>query len=577
MATSFLFYRKDCIVVETKYQNWLNHKDMPKQLRNELSQMSDKQKEDAFYQYVEFGTAGMRGHLGAGTNRLNIFTLRRVNKGYAKYIISFGLAAMEKGIAISYDNRYMSKEFAMDTARLLAKYNIKSYVFSELRPTPELSFAVRHFGCFGGVMITASHNPKEDNGYKLYDETGCQLVPELIANIVNFVKEVDNELDIKVDPTIEQEKLINIIGNDFDEVYLAKIMDIQLNTNLDKSRLKIVFTPQHGTAYEPIKQLFKNIGYNVVYVKEQCIMDPSFSNTLSPNPEEPNAYVLALEYARNNNADMVLTTDPDGDRLGVGVLHNNEYVLLNGNQSAEILLEYIFSQLTIHGNMPKNPIMVNTIVTSSLGAKIAKYYGVDNEQTLTGFKYIGNKIANYEKNGERTFVFGYEESYGCLISDFVRDKDALQACIMLAEATNFYKQQNKTLVDVLRQIYQRHGYYLDKQDSVTFKGVEGNKKMHAMLEKLRMNIPTEIGDAKVLRYEDYSELMAIENDKKNPLTGFEKADVLKYILDDGSWIAIRPSGTEPKCKFYYNVEASTKAAADTKLETYYEFVSKLIK
>ena len=564
-------------MVEIKYQNWLNHKDMPKQLRNELSQMSDKQKEDAFYQYVEFGTAGMRGHLGAGTNRINIFTLRRVNEGYAKYISSFGFAAMEKGIAISYDNRYMSKEFAMDTARLLAKHNIKSYVFNELRPTPELSFAVRHFGCFGGVMITASHNPKEDNGYKLYDETGCQLVPELITKIVNYVGKVENELDIKVDPTPEQEKLINIIGNDVDEVYLKKVMDIQLNPSLDKSKLRIVFTPQHGTAYKPIKQLFKDTGYDVVYVKEQCTMDPSFSNTLSPNPEEPNAYVLALEYAKRNNADMVLTTDPDGDRLGVGVLHNNEYVLLNGNQSAEILLEYIFSQLTIQGNMPKNPIMVNTIVTSSLGAKIAKHYGVDNEQTLTGFKYIGNKIAGYEKNGERTFVFGYEESYGCLISDFVRDKDALQACIMLAEATNFYKQQNKTLFDVLEQIYQRHGHYLDKQDSVSFKGVEGNKKMRAMLEKLRTNIPTEIENTKVLRYEDYSDLIAIENDKKKPLIGFEKADVLKYILEDGSWIAIRPSGTEPKCKLYYSIEASTKEAAEAKLATYYKFVSELIK
>ena len=576
METSFLFSRKDSIVLEIKYQSWLSHETMPEQLKTELLEMTDEEKEDAFYKYVEFGTAGMRGHLGVGTNRLNIFTLRRVNEGYARYITSFGEDAMEKGVAISYDNRYMSKEFADDAALLLAKHNIKSYVFNELRPTPELSFAVRALGCFGGIMITASHNPKEDNGYKLYDETGCQLVPELISEIISHVDTVGDELDIEVNPTEKQKELINVIDSEFDRVYLEKVASIQLHPELSKKDLKVVFTPQHGTAYIPIKQLFENTGYNVIYVKEQCIADPAFSNTLSPNPEEPEAYKLALEYARRSNADIVLTTDPDGDRLGVAIYHDNDYVLLNGNQSAEVLMEYLFSQLTTLGKMPQNPIMFNTIVTSDLGKEIASHYDVSNERTLTGFKYIGNKIAQYGKNNTRTFVFGYEESYGCLLSDFVRDKDALQACIMLMEAANYYKQQNMTLLDVLHQVYKRHGWFLDKQESITFRGVEGSQKMQVMLNELRTNVPVEIGEMKVQRYEDYFDLVAIENGKKESMIGFEEAAVLKYILEDGSWIAIRPSGTEPKCKLYYGIRAEDKESANAKLVEYYNAFDKLI-
>ncbi|MDD6467271.1 MAG: phospho-sugar mutase [Erysipelotrichaceae bacterium] len=564
-------------MIETKYQHWLNFEGLDPELKEELLHMSESDKNDAFYTNVEFGTAGMRGVLGAGTNRLNIYTIRKANLGFAKYIVDHGTEAMERGVAIAYDNRFMSKEFAMESARLLAMYNIKSYVFTSLRPTPELSYAVRHLHCFGGIVITASHNPKEYNGYKLYDENGCQLVPHLVKGVIDHVNEVEDELRIDVTLTKEQESLIHMIDVEVDAPYLDEVMTIQLHPELPKDNFRMVFTPQHGTANESIHELFKRVGYDVVYVEEQCNPDPAFSNTLSPNPEEPKAYELAIDYARRVDADIVLTTDPDADRLGVAVKQDGEYQLMTGNQSAAVLLEYVFSQRKELGLMPEHPVMFNTVVTSDLGEAIATYYGVETEKTLTGFKFIGDKVAKYEKTNEKEFVFGYEESYGCLVKPFVRDKDAMQACMMLAECANYYKKQGKTLIDVLHDLYARHGWYLETQKSIVFKGSEGAANMKAMLQRLRDHIPSHIGAYAVVKYEDYGTQKVLVNGMMSDLEGFPTSEVLKYYLEDGSWIAIRPSGTEPKCKFYYCIKGASSDDVHAKIETLYAAIDELIK
>lgn len=505
----------------------------------------------------------MRGLLGPGTNRINIHTIRKATQGYANYIIAAGKEACEKGIAIGYDNRHMSREFAFDCADLLAKNNIRSYVFESLRPTPELSFAVRHLGCFGGIMITASHNPKEYNGYKLYDDKGCQLIPSLAAQVIDQVNAIEDELAIDANCTEEQKKLITVIGKDVDEEYYKNVLSIQLNPDVNKD-IKIVFSPEHGTANIPVQEVYKRAGYTCIPVEEQCTPDPDFSNTPTPNPEQPGAYELALEYAKKNDADLILVCDPDADRMGVGVKHNGEYVVLTGNQSGSVEIEYICSQLTKQNKMPENPVMFNTVVTSDLGEKVAADYGVTTEKTLTGFKFIGEKVAKYEVTHEKNYVFGYEESYGSLIKPFVRDKDAPQACLMLAEACAYYKQEGKDLVDVLDSLYDRHGTYEESQVALTLSGEAGANRIKEILANLRKDSPAEIGGTKVVKSEDYKECVIKEGDKVTELTGFTKSDVLKYYLEDGSWIAVRPSGTEPKCKFYYCIKGASKEDAHNK-------------
>ncbi|GAA6425730.1 phospho-sugar mutase [Dielma fastidiosa] len=553
-------------MIEEKYNKWVNHPNIDPALKAELLAMDEKQKVDAFYTNIEFGTAGMRGLLGAGTNRINLHTIRKANAGFAQYITANGEAAMQRGVAIGYDNRHMSYEFAMDSAKVLASYNIRSYVFESLRPTPELSFAVRTLNCFGGIMVTASHNPKEYNGYKLYDEKGCQLIPDLAKQVIDRVNAVEDELAIRVDLTPEQEKLITVIGKEIDEQYYAKVLGIQLNPEVKKTDVKIIFTPQHGTANIPVKEVFTRAGYQFVPVEEQCTPDPDFSNTPTPNPEETASYNLALEYAKREDADIVLSCDPDADRMGVAVKHHGEYVLLTGNQSGSVLIEYILSQLNAKGKMPANPVMFNTVVTSDLGEKIAAKYGVETEKTLTGFKFIGEKVAKYELTHEKEYVFGYEESYGSLISPFVRDKDAPQACLMLAEAACFYKAQGKTLVDVLDGLYDELGTYQESQTSITLAGKEGAERIKEIIATFRNEAPKEIGGLKVIASEDYGCLKRYENGSEQALIGFTKSDVLKFYLEDGSWIAVRPSGTEPKCKFYYCVRGTSKENAKEKTE-----------
>lgn len=564
-------------MVNEAYERWLNHPNLDPSYKEVLEHMTEKEKNDAFYTTIEFGTAGMRGLLGPGTNRINLHTIRKANEGFAAYIEAQGEEAKQRGVAIGYDNRHMSPEFAMDSARVLAKHGIRSYVFESLRPTPELSFAVRYFHCFGGIMVTASHNPKEYNGYKLYDEKGCQLVPALAQQVIDRVNAVKDELAITADVSAEEEKLITVIGKEVDEEYYKNVLSIQLNPDVDKDLVKIIFTPEHGTANIPVKEVYTRAGYHFVAVEEQCTPDPDFSNTPTPNPEEPGSYELALEYAKREDADIILVCDPDADRMGVGVKHEGEYKLLTGNQSGSVLIEYILSQLSEKGQMPPHPVMFNTVVTSDLGEKIANKYSVECEKTLTGFKFIGEKVAKYEVSGEKNYVFGYEESYGSLIKPFVRDKDAPQACLMLAEAACYYKAQGKTLVDVLYALYEELGYYEESQTSLKLEGQEGAMRIKQILSDLRASDVTEIAGEAVVRFEDYKECIIKEKDAVRELTGFTKSDVLKYYLADGSWIAIRPSGTEPKCKFYYCVKGTSLADAHEKTLAYQKAMAEMTK
>ena len=562
-------------LVEQRYEKWVSHPNLDARYKDVLENMSEQEKNDAFYTTIEFGTAGMRGLLGPGTNRINIHTIRKATQGFANYIIKNGEAACKAGIAIGYDNRHMSRELAFDCADLLAKNNIASFVYDSLRPTPMLSYAVRYNKCFGGIMITASHNPKEYNGYKLYDDKGCQLIPVLADAVISEVNAIEDELSIDAKCSEEQKKLITVMKDDVDQAYYKDVLSIQLNPDVKKN-IKIVFSPEHGTANIPVQDVFKMTGYNCIPVEEQCSPDPDFSNTPTPNPEQPGAYELSLKYAQEHDADLILVCDPDADRMGVGVKHNGEYVVLTGNQSGAVEIEYICSQLQEKGIMPENPVMFNTVVTSDLGEKVASDYGVATEKTLTGFKFIGEKVAKYEVTHEKNYVFGYEESYGSLVKPFVRDKDAPQALLILAEACAFYKEQGKDLVDVLNSLYERHGTYEESQVALTLSGEAGANRIKEILANLRADAPKAIAEVKVVRSEDYQEAKVYQGDTVSELTGFVKSNVLKYFLEDGSWIAVRPSGTEPKCKFYYCIKGTDQADAHAKTEMFQSAMSNLI-
>ncbi|MFI3284253.1 MAG: phospho-sugar mutase [Erysipelotrichaceae bacterium] len=563
--------------IEERYQYWLSHPNVEETLKKELESMSPQEINDAFYTEIEFGTAGVRGVLGAGINRINIHTIRKANAGFIKYILKYQANSTKSGVAIGYDNRHMSYELAVDSAKMMAASGIKAYVFESLRPTPELSFAVRHLNCFGGIMITASHNPKEYNGYKTYDETGCQLVPKLANEVIQYVNEVEDLLALTTNIDEHHCDLIEFIGETVDEAYYKEVLNIQIHPEVNKD-LKIVFSPEHGASYLPVMHTLKAAGYHVILVEEQAQPDPDFSNTPTPNPEEKGAYQKALEYAVKHDADLVLVCDPDGDRMGVAAKNNKgEFELITGNQTGALLAEYIFSQLHATGAMPENPVMFNTVVTSDLGEKVASHHNVVTEKTLTGFKFIGEKVAKYEVNNERQYVFGYEESYGSLIKDFVRDKDATQACLMLAEAACFYAESSKTLIDVIEELYDRHGAYEDTQTSIMLKGQKGAEELKALIARFRENPPVDFGGIQVVAHEDFSILKHYKNNTETDLVGFVTSDVLKYYLEDGSWIAIRPSGTEPKCKFYYCIKADTVVLAKEKTSQMHQVIETMIK
>lgn len=546
---------------KNKYLHWCQSPALDPADKEDLIAMgNDEEKiKEHFYCDLEFGTGGLRGVLGVGTNRINKYMIRKTTQGFAQYIKSVGKDACERGVAIAHDNRRFSVIFSLETAGVLAANGIKAYIFNSLRPTPELSFAVRELNCFGGVMITASHNPPEYNGYKLYDERGCQLVPEVNDLVVAEINKITDPLSVVSVSKENANGLIVTLDSDIDEKYYNKVMEITINPDVDKSDLKIIYSPQHGTGNVPVREVLGRLGYNIIPVEEQCTPDTEFSKTPNPNPETAEAYVMALEYAKKNDADIVITTDPDCDRLGVAVKQNGQYIRMTGNQSAAVLLEYILSQKAEKGTLPNNGVMFNTIVTSDLGDRISESYGLTVEKTLTGFKFIGDKIYRHELTGDKKFVFGYEESYGCLISEFVRDKDAVQASLMLCESAAYYKSKGLTLIDVLNSLYEKHGFFLDALDNFTFKGIDGSDKIAALVNGLRENPPKAAGDVAVATLEDYESKAMLD-------AGFPKSNVLKFIMEDGSWVAVRPSGTEPKCKFYFSIVAKDKARAEEKLK-----------
>lgn len=539
-----------------KYLRWCEKSD--EETAKELSALAGNENEikDRFYKELEFGTAGLRGVIGAGCNRMNKYTVAKATEGFANYIEAQGEKAKEDGIVIAHDNRRRSREFAEVTAGVLAAHSIKVYLFEDLRTTPELSFSVRYLGCFGGVVITASHNPPEYNGYKLYDKNGCQLVPNLADEVTNYVNAVTDELGVKCLSLCEAGELIEIVGEEIDETYYEEVLSLQFDPEEEKN-VKVVYTPQHGTGNVPVRDVLDEAGYIVLPVLSQCDPDPDFSGTKSPNPEVPAAYEAAIELMKEHSADIAIATDPDCDRLGAAInCQNGEYKLITGNQSGALLLHYILTRMTEQGTLPENPLMINTVVTSTLGDLVAKSFGVEVEKTLTGFKFIGDRIHAHNKAGDKNYVFGYEESYGCLIGDFARDKDAVQASLMFCEAADYYKKQGKTLMDVLEELFATHGYFLDTQSSAFFRGIDGNDRMNALLDDMRKNPITEAAGIKVVSVEDFL---------LSPPEGFVPSNVLRYNLEDGSFVAIRPSGTEPKCKVYYCVRGKDKADAEVKL------------
>ena len=538
--------------------SWIELSKTEAWIEDQLSNLSETEKQDAFYKSLEFGTAGMRGLLGVGPNRMNVYTVAKANMGYGKYIASNFKGPLK--VAIAYDNRHQSREFALVSANILSTFGIESYVFSDPRPTPELSFAVRELGCVGGIVITASHNPKEYNGYKVYDETGCQLVDHKIQEVIQYVNEIEDEtsLDIKVGDA----SMIHELDATFDSLYVDKLKGMVLRSDEPKN-IKIVFSSQHGTSYPLVPNLLEDLGYDVIVVEEQKAYDPDFSNTKSPNPEEKDAYILPLEYARKYDADLILVCDPDADRMGIAIKHEGDFHYLTGNDGGAILQAYIYSTLDQQGTMPLNPVMFNTVVTSDLGEKIARSYGVDVEKTLTGFKYIGEKIEAHNQKNDKQFVFGYEESYGHLLKDFVRDKDALQACLMVSEAANYYLNRNQTLLDVLYGLFETHGAYYDHLESLSLQGQQGLERIQRILSHFRDHELKNIDTIKVLYKEDY----LFQKDTRGNVLEFPKSNVLKYYLEDGSWIALRPSGTEPKCKIYYNIKDETLDKAKAKFKT----------
>ena len=532
------------------YLRWLNSAKVSEQDKEILRKMDQKEIDDAFFKDVEFGTAGMRGVLGPGTNRMNNFTVKKATVAFAKYLLELFPNAKQDGVVISHDNRHMSREFTLLSAETLNDFGIKTYIFDALRPTPELSFAVRYLKACAGIMITASHNPKQYNGYKVYDETGCQLVPDKIKRLLELIDSLPNELEVEYEVAKDRGENI-LLDNKVDDEYVRLVESIAINRDLDKSNFKIVFTPNHGTSYVNSMRIFKDLGYKIYPVMSQVDPDPDFSGTLSPNPEDARAYIEPIKLAKEIDADLIVMTDPDGDRVGLGYkAKDGSYQTLTGNQSAALLMDYIFAQKKEKGTLSDNGVMYYTIVTSSLGGDIARHYGVKVEEFLTGFKFIGNRIDYYEKKGNGPkFEFGYEESYGCLIAPFARDKDGCQAILMYCEIALFYFLKGMRLDEAWDDLSKRFGYHQDITYSMEFFGSEGQAKMNNLMNTLHNDPFISINGLKVVKVDDIEKGQRITKDKKEPLN-LPKSNVVKLYLEDGSVVTVRPSGTEPKVKFY---------------------------
>jgi phosphoglucomutase len=572
--------------VRKRYEHWVNHPSIAHELRQELIHIrdNDKEIEERFYKQLEFGTGGLRGVLGAGTNRLNPYTIRKATQGLAQYISQFGEVAKKRGVVIAHDPRYQSKEFSEEVALVLAFNGIKAYLFDDLRSTPELSFAVRDLKAIAGIVITASHNPPEYNGYKAYWEDGGQIPPDMADEIIAEIDKVTDELGIQVASKDQALKdgLLEILGEDMDRKYTDQLKGLVLNPDIIKQMaddFKIVFTPLHGTGNRPVRRVLQEVGFKqVVVVSEQEQPDPNFSTVESPNPEEHKAFAMAIELAKKEQADLIMGTDPDTDRAGLVVKDDDgEYHVLTGNQTGGLLLEYILSQRFVKGTLPANGVVIKTIVTSELGRAIAEKYGMETVDTLTGFKFIGEKIKEYEISEEKTFLFGYEESYGYLIGDFVRDKDAVQACLLAAEMAAYYKSKGLTLYQALLELFRKYGYYREDLVSITLKGIEGMKEIDRILEQFREQPPKELAGQKVAIIQDYLASKSYDalNGAEQPID-LPKSNVLHYTLEDGSWICIRPSGTEPKIKIYFSVKGSSLTDSTVRLEALKTEVMSLI-
>ena len=557
---------------QENYQKWVNFAELPDYLRQDLENMDEKTKEDAFYTNLEFGTAGMRGLIGAGTNRINIYVVRQATEGLARLIESKGGNEKERGVAIAYDSRHFSPEFAFESAAVLAKHGIKSYVFESLRPTPELSFAVRHLNCFAGIMITASHNPAPFNGYKVYGEDGGQMPPHDADALTTYIRAIENPFAVEV-ADVEAEKasgLIEVIGEAVDTEYLKEVKDVNINPALIEEfgkDMKIVYTPLHGTGEMLARRALAQAGFDSVQVVEaQATPDPDFSTVKSPNPENQAAFALAEELGRQVDADVLVATDPDADRVGVEVLQKDgSYLNLSGNQIGAIMAKYILEAHKNAGTLPENAALCKSIVSTDLVTKIAESYGATMFNVLTGFKFIAEKIQEFEEKHNHTYMMGFEESFGYLIKPFVRDKDAIQAVLVVAELAAYYRSRGLTLADGIEEIYKEYGYYAEKTISVTLSGVDGAEQIKAIMAKFRDNGPKEFNNTAITVVEDFKAQTSTAADGTVTALTTPPSDVLKYTLADGSWIAVRPSGTEPKIKFYIAVVGESNEDSQAKI------------
>ena len=557
------------------YEMWCTDPYFDDKTKEELRNLAgdEKEIEDRFYRQLEFGTGGLRGMIGAGTNRMNIYTVRQATQGLANYILAQN--GQDKGVAIAHDSRIMSPEFAREAALCLNANGIKTYLFESLRPTPELSFAVREFGCISGIVITASHNPREYNGYKVYWEDGAQITPPHDKNILAEVAKVTEFSMVKTmeEDAARAEDLFNIIGTDFDDKYISQLKKQSIHPEIIPEMakdMKIVYTPFHGTGNIPVRRVLRELGFTQIYVvEEQKKPDGTFPTVPYPNPEDENAWILAMKLAKEVDADIVLATDPDADRLGVHAkdTKTGEYISFTGNMSGMLIAEYILRERTKTGTMPENPALVETIVTTDMAKAVAAEYNTALVEVLTGFKYIGEQIHHFDETGAHHYVFGLEESYGCLAGTYARDKDAPVAVMMLCEVAAYYKKQGKTLWDAMLDMYEKYGYYKEGLATVTLKGIDGFQKIQAMMDDFRQNPPKKLGDFEVLAYRDYKE--DVRKDLatgKTESTGLPASNVLYYELEDNAWCCVRPSGTEPKIKFYFGVKGTSLEDASEKLE-----------
>ena len=568
-----------------EYQRWCTDEAFDEETKNELNAIKDNEKEieDRFYKELEFGTAGLRGVIGAGTNRMNIYTVGKATQGLANYIIK--KQGEDRGVVISYDSRHMSPEFSKEAALILNANGIKTYLFDELRPVPELSFAVRQLHCIAGIMITASHNPPKYNGYKVYWEDGAQIVPPVDKGIIEEVNKITDYSTIKKISQEEAEgkKLFNMVGKEIDEQYMETLEKLVLNPEVIKNEkdLKIVYTPLHGTGNKPVRTILNRLGFENVYVvKEQELPDGDFPTVDYPNPEDPKAFRLALELAKEKDADIVLATDPDADRLGVYAKDSKtgEYKSFTGNMSGLLIAEYELSQKQERNIIPKDGVLIKTIVSSNLADSIARNYNIKLIEVLTGFKYIGEQMKIFEETGSGTYLFGFEESYGCLIGTHARDKDGIAAVMALCEAAAYYKNKGLTLWDQMINIYEKYGYFKEDLLSLTLEGADGAKQIKEMMEKLRNNVPNRIGNYAVKKFRDYKVGKIIDMDtKEEKATELPISNVLYFDLENDSWVCVRPSGTEPKIKFYVGIKGSNMQDAESKVKELKEDIQKIIK